>query len=148
MSLREELLKPRKQRFEPFEAFGKQLSIRVLSAREYDLYDGQRLEVHGTREVKFNYDNIRARLVVLVLGDAEGNRVFKDGDVKAVGELPCDEVDRIYEAGLRVNLLNKQAEETIRKNSETARNGDSTSSLPENLVEPLANCSMPSTATS
>lgn len=151
MGLRDDILgfKP-PDRFRPIEAFGKNLSVRVLHGWERDLYESSRqvinFEAEGRRpkmDARMNLHNIRARLVVLALGDEDGNRVFdgttldrhgnlvfNEPEVRAVGELDGRELDKVFEAASRLNGLNREALEDAEKNSGPARNGCSGSASP------------------
>ena len=143
MGLRDDILKSRtaKPKMEAIQVFGHPLYVRKIKGAELDQYEGQRLDIRSAKDIRINYRNMRARLVVLVLCDENGERIFSDADVEAVGELPADELDAIYDVGLRLNGMDKDATERLEKNSDQEPHGGSTLSSLVNCAAPLANCS-------
>ena len=99
----------RKQEVE-IEGYGK-VFIRILKARERDLYEGS---IAGGD--KFNFDNFRSRLVALCLCDANGNRIFKDEDISVLGEMPADLINKLFTVAQEINGFTPKAIETAEKN--------------------------------
>lgn len=71
------------------------LFVRALSAAERDAYEASLSD--GRLE------NWRAKLVVFAACDAEGRRIFEDGDVERVGRCPATLVARLFEAANRLS---------------------------------------------
>ena len=65
------------------------LFVRCLSAAERDRYESDCAD---------KAPNPRARLVALATCDADGNRVFDDGDVEQVSGLQASVVHRLWQA--------------------------------------------------
>ena len=71
--------------------------------------------------------NLRGRFVVLVAVDKDGELAFTDEDAAALGEEPQSVIDRIFEAGRKLNGLGDDSEQAA-KNSEKAPGESSNSS--------------------
>lgn len=143
MSLRESLLKGRgRLRREPAAAVpecaglleGQELYVRELTAAERDEFEASRMRMRylagGQVRQELVLTNIRARLLVLVLCDAEGKRVFREEDAVELGGLPAVALDRWYEQAARLSGMSKDADEELAKNCGRAGEGGSPSSLP------------------
>jgi hypothetical protein len=89
--------------------------VRVLSAAELDEYDSTLLIGEG-EERKVDYRNMRARFCCYVLSDEQGNRLFAPADADALGKKSAIVLDRIFDAGQRLNLMHRGAVEETRKN--------------------------------
>lgn len=98
MSLREEIIGAA-ARFEPFEAFGKKCTIRILSGRERD----QVLSLFKSAGETKSDNGVREKLVALYLGDATGARVFDDKDIELIEKLDGVELQRIFQKGWELN---------------------------------------------
>lgn len=72
--------------------------------------------------------NIRARLVALTAVDEEGNLLFSQEDVEALGKKSAGVLDRVFSVAQRLNGLSKEDAENLAKNSGPSPRGDSTSS--------------------
>ena len=70
--------------------WGGVICVRGLTARERDHFEAS----IGTSA---NLDNLRARLVVLSICDAEGERVFKDSDAIELGKKNAQVVNRLFD---------------------------------------------------
>lgn len=91
--------------------------VRALSAAERDDYEAAQLDAREKGGERAALRNFRARLVALCACDGQGNRLFADGDEGPLGELPADEVGRLFEAAARLNGLTVEAQGAIAKNS-------------------------------
>lgn len=76
---------------------------------------------------KVNLANMRARLVVLTLVDADGKRVLGDEDADALGEKSAAVIARLFDVAQRVNALSADEVKALEKNSVTSPGGDSAS---------------------
>lgn len=127
-SLRDEILSWRPARaVEPVEAFGRTVYVRVLTGAERDQFEQSKYQVtlhvgkKKAGEARPNLRNIRARFAVLVLADEKGGRLFEDEDAEALGAAPglAPELDRVWEAGMRLNGMADGAVEDAEGNSAT-----------------------------
>lgn len=69
--------------------------------------------------------NLREKLLVKVIVDEEGKRLFTDKDIKALGEKSAAALDRLFEVAQRLNRLSARDVEELEKNSVIAQNGGS-----------------------
>lgn len=81
--------------------------VKALSGKERDAFEASIVQVQG-RQTSLNMSNIRAKLVALAVVDEDGNRVFSDDDVDALGELNASALDRIFTVALRLSGLSQQ----------------------------------------
>jgi predicted DNA binding protein len=112
---------------------GRTVWVRTLHASERDAYLASLRDVKRDRRGVTIVDrtaNGSARLAVLCLCDEQGRRLFADDDAAELGLKSSAALDRITDVAARLNRLNTEALEEAEKNSETTRNGSSTSSSP------------------
>lgn len=123
--------------------WGGEVLVRGLSGIERDAYEAGIQQIRpkpdGTREIHFNRDNARAKLLVKCLVDDEGNRLFKDTDAPALGRKNGAVIDRLYDVAAELSGMGDATEKEIEGNSEAAQSGDSSSSSPETSDEPSTN---------
>lgn len=67
--------------------------------------------------IKDKDKNIRARLVVRVLLDDDGERIFQDKDAKELGQKSAAVVDRVFAEAIKLNGLSGDDVEELAKNS-------------------------------
>lgn len=83
--------------------------VRVLTVGERDRWE----EKHFTPR-----RHVRASMIALTLCDADGKRVFADGDIPAVDNLPSTVAQRLFEVALRLNGMAAEHVQDAKKNSE------------------------------
>jgi hypothetical protein len=89
--------KPRRRLYVP--AFGGTVCLLAMKSVERDAYEASLvLQVEGGKQT-FTTQNIRAKLVCRMIVDEFGSRVFTDEDADLLGELPADEMDKLWAAG-------------------------------------------------
>lgn len=103
------------------------LYIRTLSAADRDEWETKLDKEPG---------NFRARLVVMALVDADGNRVFEDEDAVALGTKSSAVVSRLFNKASKVNGLLRSDVEDYEKNSARAASDASGSGSPCNGAAP------------
>jgi hypothetical protein len=79
------------------------IGIRVMSGTEREAYERQ-IFVDG----KVSHEHLRAKLLAKVICDPEGTRVFNDGDIAAISELPAPVVIQLFEKAQKVNALTRE----------------------------------------
>jgi hypothetical protein len=100
--------------------------VRELRGRERDEWEAS-LAVQRGRQMVPDVANMRAKLVARsVVGD-DGEPLFSQQDVAALGELSAAALDRVFEAASRLSGLNPADLEEMAKNSGTAPDGGSAS---------------------
>ena len=110
----------------PVPEWGGSVLVRELRGRERDEWEAS-LAVQRGRQMVPDVANMRAKLVARCVVDAEGEPVFSQQDVNALGELSAAALDRVFEVASRLSALNPDSLEEKAKNSATAQNGGSTS---------------------
>lgn len=88
----------------------------ALTAREKDQLERSMVTGKG-KDQKVSQDNIRARYCERCMVDAEGQRLFEDGEAEAIGNLPAVIVDRVFKEISALNSTSDQDVEELAKNS-------------------------------
>ena len=110
--------------------WGGTVRVRGLSGAERDSFEasitGSQASKKGqSRQLRL--DNLRARFVAMSIVDENGERVFSDADIKALGGKSAAALTRVYEVGQRLSGLSDDDVEELAGNSDAAPSGDSTS---------------------
>jgi hypothetical protein len=63
-----------------------------------------------------NFVNLRARLLVRCICDADGKRLFADGDVEQVAGLPARVIDPLFEVAQRLSGMGAKDVESMTGN--------------------------------
>jgi len=71
--------------------------------------------------------NVRAKLCALTICDLNGNLLFSDKDIAALGKKSSEPLDKIAMAALKLNGMSPEAIEELEKNSQSARSESSIS---------------------
>jgi hypothetical protein len=89
--------------------------IRGLQADERDAYEQTLIETgpDGRTRVKRVQRNVRASLVVRCLVDENGERMFKDNDVEAIGAVDASVVDKLWDVARRLSGMDAEANEAM-----------------------------------
>ena len=120
MGLRETILQAADRGRVEVTAWGVTFWVRSLSARERDDFELANTHTRGKRKGTMK-PNVRARLVCLCAVDADGQRIFSDGDAAELGKKSAAEVDRVFEVCRQVNHIGDgDWEEEEEKNSDAA----------------------------
>lgn len=96
--------------------------VRTMTGKERDAFEGEVI-----REGRASTDNIRARLLVRVLVDEEGNRLFKDEEADLLGEKSTDALEELVNVAQMLNAMTNDDIEGLKKNSENDPSESSTS---------------------
>lgn len=106
--------------------WGGSVRVGMLMGAERDAFE-QEIVTRQGKKVHVNLVNIRARLVALTVIDAEGQRLFSEADVKALGRKSALALNRVFEVAQRINGLTEADMEELAGNSGSAQSDDSTS---------------------
>lgn len=106
--------------------WGGAVYVRALTGAERDQFEASIVEQRG-RDVRMNMRNIRAKLVALTVVDEDGQRIFTDDDVAALGGKSAAALDRLFAVAQRLSGLSKEDVEELAKNSESVQSADSIS---------------------
>lgn len=84
--------------------------VRSMTGAERDAFEAQMFEGGKAR-----LQNLRARLVSQVCVDEQGNRLFTDEDIVALGAKSANALDRVFNAAQRLNAMGKEDVEAAKK---------------------------------
>jgi hypothetical protein len=107
--------------------WGGTVRVRALSGRERDAYEAGIVQVRGDGSRNVTLENIRSRLVSLTVVDESGERIFSDGDVKALGEKSAAALERVFDVARKLSGLSEDDVEELAGDFDDAPKGDSTS---------------------
>ena len=106
MGLRDDILQIDDLPIEPVEVpeWGMTLYVRSMNGSERDQYE---VELMDTKDLplKEKLKNMRAKLVVLTTVDENGQRVFNDDDVVAVGKKSAKALNRLVDVSQKLNAI-------------------------------------------
>jgi hypothetical protein len=103
----------------PVPEWGGSVLVRELRGRERDEWEAS-LAVQRGRQMVPDVANMRAKLAARCIVDPDGEPLFSQQDVNALGELSAAALDRVFEVASRLSGLNPGDVEEKAKNSGTA----------------------------
>jgi len=115
----------------PVPEWGGELFVRTMTGSERDAFESESVIFESKGRTAPNMDALnqtRARLCARTICDEQGQRLFSDADVAALGAKSSAALDRVYEAASRLNKISTQDVEELAKNSASAPGGASCSS--------------------
>lgn len=95
--------------------WGGTVLVRGLTGEERDDFEGEVVQMRG-KETRMNLKNFRAKLVARTIVNEEGERIFSDSDVKALGKKSGLALQRVFEIAQRLSGLSDQDVEELVKN--------------------------------
>jgi len=104
--------------------WGGTVKIKALMGVERDKFEADMVKSNN----KYDFANIRAKLVAMSVVDADGNRLFTDQDVAALGNKSAGALNRVFEVAQRLSGLTQEDVDELAKNSENGPADTSTSS--------------------
>jgi hypothetical protein len=104
--------------------------VRGLTGTERDAWEASLMRQEGRRQPRIDYSNLRAKLIVRSVVDANGNRMFSDGDMAALGKKSASALQRIFEVCQRLSRLTDEDVEELTGNSNGDRSADNGSGSP------------------
>src|SRR5258707_12795360 len=99
----------------PVPEWGGSVLVRELRGRERDEWEASLAVQRGQRMVP-DVANMRAKLVARTVVGADGEPLFSQQDVAALGELSAAALDRVFEVASKLSGLEKDAGEEKAKN--------------------------------
>ena len=126
---RDDILKASSLKTEDVEVpeWGGVVRVRELRGRERDEWEASLAVQRGQKMVP-DVANMRAKLVARSVVDDDGEPVFSQQDVNALGELSAAALDRVFEVASRLSGLNPADLEEMGKASGTGPADGSSSS--------------------
>ena len=112
---RDQILGADDRKVEPVECpeWGGTVYVRSLSGAERDALE---LTVSAAFKAGGNAVNARARFAAAFLSDDKGGALFTDVDVEALGNKSAVALERVWNAGQRLNGIGEAAVEALAKN--------------------------------
>ncbi len=77
--------------------WGGEVQVRTMTGTDRDAFEASLIGKEGRLE------NVRARLVSLVVCDESGSRLFGDADIAALGAKSATALDRVFAVAQRLN---------------------------------------------
>jgi len=100
------------------------LKLRGLSGRERDAFEASINQGRGKSQ-KQNYENFRARLIILCAVDPDGNKLFSRADIKRLGDKSSKALARVFD---KCNELSGLGEDDVQELTEGFDEGQSAGS--------------------
>ena len=99
--------------------WGGDVYLRVLSGTDRDRFE----ESYADQKMKA----FRIRFLLMALCDERGERLFADDEGDILGKKSSVVINRLFEAGWRINALSQEAVDALGEDSPTVQKGGSTS---------------------
>jgi len=90
--------------------WGGVVRVRGLTGAERDALEAE------AAELRRPLDNFRARYVARCIVDENGERIFSDEDIEALGRKSAAALNRVFEAAVRLSALTEEDVEALEKN--------------------------------
>lgn len=103
--------------------WGGDVVIRELTGSERDTFE-QTTYVRNGKNFEVNMKDMRARLCSMCIVDADGKRMFSDGEIKSLSGKSSRALDRVFSACSKLNGLGKDDQDELSKNSVAAQTDD------------------------
>jgi hypothetical protein len=119
MSIRDQILGANDRVREPIDlpAWGSPaVFVTVMSGTDRDAFEASIVSGKG-KDVTQNLENVRAKLAVRCLVDADGARVFSDADAQLLGQKSAAELQKVFDVARKLNRLSDTDIDELAKNS-------------------------------
>jgi len=116
--------------------WGGTVLVRGLTGTERDSFEATVLQDRGKQGMVRKLDNIRAKLVARCLVDAEGARLFTDGEAGLLGRKSAAVLDRLYDVAAEMSGLSDEDVEELGKDSSSPTPSEGSISSSPNGSEP------------
>lgn len=105
--------------------------VRGMTGSERDAFEVSLMEGRG-RKREVNLKNLRAKLIAFCCVDENGNRLFSNDDVEALGNVRADVMSRIYNVAQRLSGISDEDAEELGKPLSPKTSATSSSGSPAN----------------
>lgn len=89
--------------------WGGEVMIRTMTGTDRDAFEAHLIGKEG------RMDNVRARLVSLTLCDEQGQRLFSDAEISALGKKSAKALDRVFAIAQRINGIGANEADATKK---------------------------------
>ena len=110
--------------------WGGTVRVQSLTGTERDQWEEACQEQKG-RDKVFSTKQLREKLLSFCLVDAEGKKLFSEGDIALLADKNAAALTRLFDVARKLNAIGVQDVEDLVGNSGAAQGGSSTSPLPE-----------------
>ena len=119
----------RKSRDVDVPEWGGQVRLREMSGDERDAWEAETFQPDAQGQTQLNTLQVRSRLLLRCLVDAEGRRLFIDDEVARLGCLSASTLQKLYTEAMALNQLRAEDIEHLEGNSGAGPSaGDSSTS--------------------
>lgn len=91
------------------------VKVRGMTGKDRDAFEASLMEKKG-KSTEQNFANLRAKLVSRTVVDDEGNLIFSEADIPAIGEKSAKAIDRIFKVAQRLSGIGQDAVDELTKN--------------------------------
>lgn len=102
----------------PVPEWGGSVTIQGMTGTERDAFEAEIVQKKG-KDFSVNMQNIRAKLVALSLVNGDGERIFTDKDITALGKKSAAALDRIFSVAQELSGISTKDVEELAKNLES-----------------------------
>lgn len=107
--------------------WGGTVLVRGMTGKERDQFEMSVLERgHGGRMVP-NPANMRAKVIARCVVDGDGNRLFSEQDIQALGDKNAGALDRVFTVASRLSGLGQDEEDEAKRDFSLANGAGSSS---------------------
>lgn len=96
--------------------WGGDVCVRAMTCKERDAFEASCQKEGKDGKRKPNLQNLRGRLLALVVSDEKGSRLFRDDDAGMLGDLDVRGAERVLEVARRLNGLTEESVEEAEGN--------------------------------
>jgi len=104
--------------------WGGAVRVKSLMGNERDALEASMIVGKG-KNANVNLANLRAKLVARSIVDGDGNRIFEDSDIAALGKKSAAALNRVYEVAQRLSGITQDDVDELTKNSEATPSEES-----------------------
>jgi hypothetical protein len=104
--------------------WGGTVRVRALTGTERDSLEASTIEGKGKNK-DVNLQNFRAKLCVRAIIDENGQRIFEDADIVALGRKSSGALSKVYNAAAELSGISDKDVDELTKNSVSDQSDDS-----------------------
>lgn len=93
--------------------WGGDVFVKTLTGAERDKFEKTIFNIDTNKRT---FENMRAKLVVAVTVDKDGNQIFTEEDIPALGKKSSHALDLIFDVGQRLSGITKEDVDDMTKN--------------------------------
>ena len=110
--------------------WGGTVLVRGMTGRERDAFEVSMRDQRSGQRLPGALNNIRSKVVVRCIVDDDGDRLFTDADIAALGEKSAASIDRVFDVASRLSGMSDEDQENLVRDFAPADGGGSSSTSP------------------